>query len=156
MNWFISNTNRLIRKGIDERILWMNYSPYAWPIRWNPWWSFCFLVTITMFIQWDIVLVPFPFSDLTGKKQRPALVVSSDMYNTWCNVMLIGIYGNAWLPLYTYPLTPQDLSTGIMNKPSFIRYQNIFSIHTGLIIKTIGKVTPKTLHTIIQSMHSFL
>ena len=30
----------------------------------------------------DVVLVPFPFTDQTGAKKRPAVVVSSSAYNT--------------------------------------------------------------------------
>lgn len=30
-----------------------------------------------MYDQRDIVLIPFPYSDLTGSKQRPALIVSN-------------------------------------------------------------------------------
>ena len=30
-----------------------------------------------MFEQKDIVLVPFPYSDLTGAKLRPALIISN-------------------------------------------------------------------------------
>lgn len=29
--------------------------------------------------QWDIVLTPFPFTDLTGSKVRPAVIISGGM-----------------------------------------------------------------------------
>ena len=34
-----------------------------------------------MFNQKDIVLIPFPYSDLTGSKKRPALIVSNEKIN---------------------------------------------------------------------------
>ena len=36
---------------------------------------------MTAYRKWDIILVPFPFTDMTAAKKRPALVVSPDVYN---------------------------------------------------------------------------
>jgi mRNA interferase MazF len=36
---------------------------------------------MTVYRKWDIILVPFPFTDLTAAKKRPALIVSPDKYN---------------------------------------------------------------------------
>lgn len=37
---------------------------------------------MTTYNRGDVILVPFPFSDQTATKQRPAVVVSTDSYNT--------------------------------------------------------------------------
>ena len=34
-----------------------------------------------MYKQKDIILIPFPYSDLTGAKQRPALIISNEKIN---------------------------------------------------------------------------
>jgi len=35
----------------------------------------------TVYKQKDIVIIPFPYSDLTGSKQRPALIISNNKIN---------------------------------------------------------------------------
>ena len=42
----------------------------------------------TNYNKWDIVLVPFPFINLTTNKKRPALIISPDKYNKNLDVVI--------------------------------------------------------------------
>ena len=49
----------------------------------------------TTYRRGDVVLVPFPFTDLRGLTNRPALVVSRDSYNQATNDLILAqITGN--------------------------------------------------------------
>ena len=77
----------------------------------------------TRYSRGDVVLVPFPFTDLTNTKQRPALVISPDRLNaTRDDVLLLAITSQVppALPEDEWPLTASDLpGTGLL-KPSVI------------------------------------
>ncbi|MBI1821769.1 MAG: type II toxin-antitoxin system PemK/MazF family toxin [Nitrospirae bacterium] len=48
---------------------------------------------MTTYSQGQVVLLLFPFTDLTATKQRPAVILSSDSYNqSHQDVILAGIY----------------------------------------------------------------
>ena len=44
---------------------------------------------MTTYNKGDIVLVPFPFSDQTATKKRPAVIISSDRYNNTSLILLL-------------------------------------------------------------------
>jgi mRNA interferase MazF len=49
---------------------------------------------MTNFKKWEIILVPFPFTDLTTNKKRPALIVSNNNYNKSDNLIIALITSN--------------------------------------------------------------
>lgn len=58
--------------------------------------------------QRDIILINFPFSDLTGTKVRPALVVSNDRYSsTSLDAVVLAITSN---------LSPSEYKVFIENR----------------------------------------
>jgi len=44
--------------------------------------------SITTYNKWDIILVPFPFTDLKAVWKRPALIISPDEYNEKLDVVI--------------------------------------------------------------------
>jgi mRNA interferase MazF len=44
--------------------------------------------------QWDIVLVPFPFTDLSTTKKRPGLIISPNEYNKSNDIIIAFITSN--------------------------------------------------------------
>ena len=70
------------------------------------------------FIKGDVVVVPFPFSNLTMSKRRPALVVT-DLAGD--DLILCQITSQDICDKYAVELHDSDFESGSLNKPSNIR-----------------------------------
>ena len=102
----------------------------------------------TPFKRGDIVLVPFPFTDLTTTKQRPGLVISSDAFNTADNdVVLLAITSQipTTLGADEFLIPQNDLAACGLPKPSLVRLMKVFTLHQRLVIKRRGALPAKTL-----------
>ena len=69
-----------------------------------------------MYKQRDIVLIKFPFTDLSSYKLRPALIISNSSFNKADNVLLIGIYWNKWIKNYSIEIINEHLSVWKLKK----------------------------------------
>lgn len=92
------------------------------------------------FIKGDIVVIPFPFSDLSGSKKRPAFVLA-DLYGD--DIILCQITSQHNKDSYSIPLKQADFVQGSLPVSSFIRPNRIFTADKNIIIKNVGKTTPK-------------
>ncbi|MEH2136652.1 type II toxin-antitoxin system PemK/MazF family toxin [Nostoc sp.] len=88
----------------------------------------------------DVVLVPFPFTDQTTTKKRPAVVVSSNSYQRErSDLILIAITSQANPATSFGEITITEWRTSGLLKPSIIK-PVLTTIDKGLAIKKLGRL----------------
>jgi mRNA interferase MazF len=96
--------------------------------------------------KWDVVLIQYPFTDLTVLKLRPAVVISPDDFNAGPDVVVAAITTNtASLSQYDLLIAANHAefrATGLQ-APSAARMTKIFTLHQNLINRTIGAFGPQ-------------
>jgi len=83
----------------------------------------------------DILLIPFPFTDLSGAKKRPALVlISAENDVTVCFITT----QHKWLSEFDIEIEPTE-SNGL-KKASLVRLSKIATVDRSLAIGLLGKL----------------
>ena len=101
--------------------------------------------------QGDIVLVPFPFSDQSGNKRRPALVISNNSVNKTQDILLVQITKNDRSDEFSVKLDHKDLTVPLQYV-SEVRCHKILVTDKGLIVKKISAVTKSVLKTVSEKI----
>lgn len=109
----------------------------------------------TSYKRGDIVLVPFPFTDLSSAKQRPALVVSSDVLNSMRDDVLVAAITSqipAELEPDEFSIPASELAACGLPKPSILRLSKLAALHRRLVIKRIGTLPTETLTQVLAQL----
>jgi len=110
-----------------------------------------------MIRQRDLLLVPFPFSDQSGRKVRPVIVISNEEFNEHSeDVLVVGVTSNISKEKYTLGLSNNDLEEGRLFTQCCIKVENILKIDKELIIKKIARIKKEKLKKIIEMMMKIL
>lgn len=96
----------------------------------------------------DVVLVPFPFTDQSGAKKRPAVIVSSNNYNaSRRDLIIMAITSQVRQPLGFGEGLVADWQASGLIKPSVLK--PVFTtIDPGLVVRTLGKLSTTDLQTL--------
>ena len=88
----------------------------------------------------DVVLVPFPFTDQTTSKRRPAIVISSEAYQrSRPDIILMAVTSQA-KPAGLFGEVPvADWEKAGLLKPSVIK-PVVASIEKSLVIRKLGRL----------------
>jgi mRNA interferase MazF len=88
----------------------------------------------------DIVLIPFPFTDLSGNKVRPALVLAVPERGADCIVAFV-TSNKEGKSVYGVEVEP-DAVSGI-KASSLIRLDKIATLQKSLVLGELGKIDSK-------------
>ena len=106
-----------------------------------------------LFTKGTVVLIKFPFSDLTKIKLRPALVLATASKNDF---ILCQITSKRYGDDKSVKLQTKDMGNGLLHKLSYVRYTKIFTANDSIIVSELGKIKNNKFDTIINSLIDFL
>lgn len=114
------------------------------------------MLNTTIYRFGDVVLVPFPFTDQTATKKRPAVVVSSNEYNlARPDVILMAITGH----LSGYPrigeVAVREWKEAGLLKTSTIK-PILTTVEKSLIIRKLGQLRKRDLLALDDALRMIL
>ena len=108
-----------------------------------------------MYKQGDIILVKFPFSNLTGAKLRPAVIISRNSVNESNDFVCLQITSKIFHDNFFFTLE-KNFTSAPLKLESGIRLQKVFTAHSTVIDRRITDMKPscfdKLLKTFIETI----
>lgn len=101
----------------------------------------------------DIVVLPFPFSDLSESKIRPAVVLAQANKNDW---IMCQITSNPYGDAQAIIIEQTDFKTGMLRLQSYARPSKLFTANQRLMIAIEGTLKPEKLRQIRQAIVDIL
>lgn len=107
------------------------------------------------FKAFDVVAVPFPFTDRDATKRRPALVISNERFNQQHNQLVL-----AMITTTTDNVWPSDVSltnwqaAGLKVVCHF--RLKLFTLDQNLVLKTIGHLSSQDVKSVQAALAEFI
>ena len=94
-------------------------------------------------------LVPFPFSDMSQSKLRPAVVLADGGRGDW---ILCQVTGNPYADARAIELRSADLQTGSLLRTSYARPGKLFTANQNLFVSEVGILGAASLNRILDAV----
>ena len=110
----------------------------------------------------DVVLVDFPFSDRTGSKVRPCLVVQNDLNNQRLDDTIVVTITSRTRYVAAEPTqllidvsTPAGRQSGLLFT-SAVQCENILTVDTSFVLRKIGNLPPDVMQQVNECLKAAL
>ena len=101
----------------------------------------------------EVIMVSFPFSDLSQSKVRPAVCLANVGRSDWilCQITSSG-YGDP----KAIPLNALDFSTGCLLVSSLARPGKLFTASESLMVRSVGKLNETAFKRVLDAVVALL
>lgn len=107
------------------------------------------------FLQGDIVTIPFPFTDQSGNKLRPAVIVSNSTVNKTSDIILAAITSQLRNDEFSFFLNNGNVKKPLHNDCE-VRCDKLFTANKQLVHKKISSLTNDALSHLCKKVASLL
>lgn len=105
----------------------------------------------------DLVLVPFPFTDLSSSKARPAVVLSGAEYNDASDdVLVLGVTSNLTNSAYSVLIRQQDMAEGHLLAPGRVKVDRVATLEQRIIRRRVARLDSATFDRVVREFLSLL
>ena len=102
------------------------------------------------FVKGDVVVLPFPFADLSASKRRPALVLAlADGYG---DLILCMITSQSARDRSAIAITSADFESGGLPHQSSIRPNRLFTAESGIVLRKAGHLSVPKVQQVVQEI----
>jgi mRNA interferase MazF len=101
----------------------------------------------------EVVLVPFPFSDLSQSKVRPAVCLADAGRG---DRVLCQITSKPYGDPLAIALDAPDFASGGLQVASFARPGKLFTAHSGLVLRRVGVLNAAALDRVLTAVIAVL
>lgn len=105
------------------------------------------------FIVGDIVIIPFPYTDLSNYKKRPALIIK-DLDNQ--DYLLVMITSKNYDTKHSYKIAKEDFINGKLPVESWVRFNRLFEANENIILNKVASVSNEFIKKTIDNLVVFL
>jgi mRNA interferase MazF len=101
------------------------------------------------FVKGSVVVIPFPFTDLSNSKKRPAFVVA-DLPGE--DIIVCQITSKSKFDPFALPLGADDFVSGSLPLDSFIRPNRIFTANKNIILSVAGCLSETKINDVLNTV----
>lgn len=101
------------------------------------------------FVKGDVVVIPFPFSDLSAMTRQPALVAGTLIGDDviWCQIT-----GKTVADNYAIAISDSDFTSGGLHQESNIRPNRVFTADSNIILYRAGVLSSRKVQEVVAKI----